>query len=93
MNKEQPHLVEANKLGLITIPPSSIEEAQLKLDTAIDRCCTCIKQMRESIKFLSGILEHPFHVEALDNMNGIIDEALIPYLAEMDKEFREIAPL
>ena len=47
--------------------------------------------MRKVVKFLRTKLGHPLHKLALDNIDGLIDEALIPYLDEVDKEFREIA--
>ncbi len=83
--------LNALELGLISPPPTSVEGACLELDKSIDACLTSIRKMRETVKFLKIHLDHPFHVEALDNIDSLIDEALIPYLAEVDKEFREIA--
>ena len=48
--------------------------------------------MRKAVAYLRKYMDHPFHTEAFDNIDGLIDEALIPYLADVDKEFREIAP-
>ena len=89
--KNQENPLSLPKLELIAPPSTSIEEACLNLDVAIDGCIINIKKIRKSVKFLKKHLEHPFHVEALDNITGLIDEALIPYLAELDKEFRVIA--
>jgi len=91
-NPEMNPIVEAQKLGLISAPPTSLESGWTQLDDSIDKCLIGIKQMRTSVKFLQRYLDHPFHVEALENIEGLIEEALIPYLAEVDKEFREIAP-
>ena len=89
--QEQTSQVNVPKLGLIVPPPTDVEGACLRLDTAIDGCVLSIRGMRKAVKFLRTKLEHPFHIEAMDNIDGFIDEALIPYLAEVDKEFREIA--
>jgi hypothetical protein len=89
--KREP-LVEAQKLGLITAPPTSLESGWRQLDDSIDKCLKSLKQMRGSAKFLRKYMDHPFHVEALDNIDSLIDEALIPYLAEVDREFRNVVP-
>lgn len=85
-------IAEAQKLGLITAAPTSLEIGWDKLDTSIGNCLKNIKQMRSSVTYLKKYMDHPFHIEAFDNIEGLIDEALIPYLAEVDKEFRNIAP-
>ncbi len=83
--------IESPKLGLI-VPHSTPEEAAcLRLDSAIDKAVVSVKEMRKAVKFLRTRLGHPLHKLALDNIDGLIDEALIPYLDEVDKEFREIA--
>jgi len=78
------------ELKLITDPPSVVEEACLKLDTAIDKCLSSIRDMKRNVSILKKIMDHPFHTEALDNITGLLDEALIPYLDDIDKEFRNI---
>ena len=87
-NKTQ---IETPKLGLIVPSPTDVEEACLRLDSAIDKAVVSVKEMRKVVKFLRTKLGHPLHKLALDNIDGLIDEALIPYLDEVDKEFREIA--
>lgn len=86
--KKKSPLVEA---GLIA-PLTTVESGWNQLDSSIETCVRGVKEMRKSVAFLKKFLDHPFHVEALDNIDGLIDEALIPYLAEIDKEFRQIAP-
>lgn len=82
---------EQNKqLELITVEAVVAEAACLNLDMSIDKCLSGVKQMKKAIEELKSLLEHPFQVEALNNIDGIIDEALIPYLEEVDKEFRNI---
>ena len=83
--------IETPDSKLIAPPVTNVEGACLKLDIAIDKAVISIKEMRKAVKFLRTKLDHPFHVEALHNIDGLIDEALIPYLAEVDKEFRIIA--
>jgi len=78
-------------LSLIVPPPTKVEDACLKLDSALDRAVNSVKEIRAAVKYLRTMLDHPFHVEALANIDGLLDEALIPYLAEVDKEFRNIA--
>lgn len=96
MSKEQEQekspLIEAQRLGLITAPPTSLEIGWDKLDNSINNCVKNIKQMRMSVRFLKKHMDHPFHIEAFNNIESLIDEALIPYLADVDKEFRNIAP-
>lgn len=79
------------ELQLITSADSEAAATCLKLDTCIDKCLSSIKGMKEAVTFLKTVMDHPFHVEALQNIDGLIDEALIPYLDEIDKEFRNIA--
>jgi len=88
--QEQKQQTDLPKLGLIAPPPTDVEGALLSLDSTINGCLMNIRKMREAVKCLRKHLEHPFHIEALDNIDGLIDEALMPYLAEVDKEFREI---
>jgi hypothetical protein len=90
MTDKKPQL-SLPKLGLISPPPTDVEGACLQLDSSIDMCLNSIKKMRKTVRFLKAHLDHPFHVEALDNIDSLIDEALIPYLAEVDQEFRVIA--
>jgi hypothetical protein len=61
------------------------------MDSAIDKAVISVIEMRKTVKFLRTKLEHPLHKLALDNIDGLIDEALIPYLDEVDQEFRQIA--
>jgi len=91
-NQERKPLIEAQQLGLITAPPTSLEMGWDKLDKSISDCLKSIKQMRLSVRYLKKYMDHPFHIEAFNNIEGLIDEALIPYLAEVDQEFRNIAP-
>ena len=86
-----PKRIEKPKLGLIVPPPTNVEEACLRLDSAIDKAVISVKEMRKAVKFLQGVLEHPLQKEALTNIDGLLDEALIPYLDEIDHEFRYIA--
>lgn len=90
--QEMDPLAEAQKLGLITAPPTSLEKGWTQLDDAINKCLLSIKQMQKATTYLKKYLDHPFHVESIENIDGLIDEALIPYLAEVDQEFRTIAP-
>jgi hypothetical protein len=77
-------------LQLITAPPTEEEAMMLNLDASIDKCLSSIKEMKKGIDALDNRLEHPFHKEALANMNALIDEALVPYLDQLDKEFKVI---
>ncbi len=95
MPKEKPDkdpLEKARELGLITAPPTTLEHGWAQLDESIGLCVKSVKQMRKAVTFLRKYMDHPFHIEAFDNIDGLIDEALIPYLADIDKEFQEIAP-
>ena len=67
MSKTSQQQIEPPKLGLIVPPPTDVEEACLRLDTALDKVIVGIKEMRKAVKFLRTKLEHPFHMEALDN--------------------------
>ena len=79
------------ELGHIVPPSTDVEEACLRLDSALDKVVIGIKEIRKAVKFLRTKLEHPLHKVALNNIDGLIDEALIPYLGEVDQEFRQIA--
>jgi len=76
----------------LIVPASTpVEAACLDLDSAIDTCLAGITQMRKSLEFLKLHLEHPLQLEALNNIEGVIDEAMLPYLSDINDEFKYIA--
>ena len=83
--------VKAEDSKLIAPPSTLVESACLDLDVGIDKCLSSIKQMRKSVEFLKKHLEHPLQVEALDNIEGLINEAMMPYLGDIHNEFKYIA--
>lgn len=88
---EPPKVVSEEPLNLIEPASTPIEAACLELDVSIDKCLFSLKQMRASLLYLKEHLEHPLQLEALNNIESLIDEAMIPYLAEICGEFNYIA--
>lgn len=82
--------MKSKELGYIRPPPPDEQAACLRLDTAIDKCLSAIKEMKDTVEFLSKALEHPFQLEALGNINDLLDEAMVPYLDQIDKEFKNV---
>jgi hypothetical protein len=68
-----------------------MEAACLDLDSSIDTCLAGITQMRKSVEFIKKHLENPVQLEALSNIEGLINEAMIPYLSDINDEFKYIA--
>jgi hypothetical protein len=86
-------IIEVNTQEPKLIVPAStpVEAACLDLDAAIDTCLAGIQQMQYAVKFLKEHLENPIQLEALNNIEGLIDEAMLPYLSDIDDEFKYIA--
>lgn len=88
---EPPKEVSEKPLNLIEPPSTPVEAACLDLDVSIDKCLASLKQMRASLLYLKERFEHPLQVEALNNIEGLLNEAMIPYLSEIHDEFKYIA--
>ena len=88
---EPSKVVSTPEPNLIVPAATPVEAACLDLDAAIDTCLAGIKQMAAAVEFLKPHLEHPIQQEALNNIEGLINEAMIPYLSDIDTEFKYIA--
>ena len=79
--------------GFITAAPSSFETSLLNLDSSIHVTLSGIKQMENSVKNLQSMELHPTYAQVVREIDGLIQEALIPYLDQVDQEFRKIADI
>ena len=88
---EPQKVVSSDTPELIAPSSTPTEAACLDLDVGIDKCLSGIQQMLVSVEYLKVHLEHPLQVEALSNIEGLINEAMIPYLGDIHNEFKYIA--
>ena len=88
---EPQEVVSPNNPELIVPPYTLVESACIDLDVGIDKCLASIQQMLTSVEYLKIHLEHPLQVEALNNIEGLINEAMMPYLGDIHNEFKYIA--
>ena len=77
----------------VTSPASPFERDLLLLDESITQTLVGIKQMEAALTGLLSLELHPEYKQILTEIDGLIQEALIPYLDQADTELRKIADI